>query len=749
MGSSDSGSDVGLGPAKAGLYIVVIVILAAWVMDPLLLTMVVGVLGAVTPMVFMAYIERQPKGPEEFVAIWRAIREGSNAYLKRQFKTIGVIAALLAVFILAVFSLYAELGGPSYALAMASSFLLGVSFSLIAAFLAMDAATRANVRTTYAGSLGGAQALRIATIGGAALGLAVVAMSLLGLSILYIVFRDPALLAGFGFGASLAALFAQLGGGIYTKSADIGADLVGKVEAGIPEDDPRNPAVIADLVGDNVGDEAGRGADLFESVTAENLGGMIIALVVSIILFNQINELYVVTPLIIRALGVLATLAGVAWAVSRRSFKNAIDPLRDGLIVTSVVAAILMYVASSLIFGESLWPLYLTMILGLIAGILIMFYSEYYTSLRSRYVSLIAESSASGPAITALTGLSTGMISAMLPIVTVVATVVMSYVLGSYWASLVGLEDILLGGVYGTTMATMGMLSTAGFILTMDGVGPIVDNAGGIAEMARADPKIRENLEPLDALGNTTKALTKSYAMGSAALAALLLFQAFILEVARYLSGIHELAHIGAKEAQLLLESVGQLSATLQINTPTVIVGLFIGGMIPFLFSGQAMNAVAVGAYKMVEEVRRQFATIPGLLNGTGTPEYARCVDISTTTALRLMIAPTLTVTLSPIILGVVLGWQAVGALVIGATITAIPLAILGFYGGAAMDNAKKLLEIEGKKGSDAHKAAVVGDTLGDPMKDTYAPSLHILIKLLNTLSLVFIPLFMIGLLAI
>lgn len=718
-------------------------------MDPLISTLIIGLLGAIIPAVFIAYLERLPKGPESFEAIWRAIREGSNAYLKRQFKTIGIIAAFLALFILAVFSLFPHLGGPSYAVAMASSFLLGVIFSLIAAYLAMDAATRANVRTTYAASRGGIHALRVATIGGASLGLAVIAMSLLGLSILYIIFRDPALLAGFGFGASLAALFAQLGGGIYTKSADIGADLVGKVEAGIPEDDPRNPAVIADLVGDNVGDEAGRGADLFESVTAENLGGMIIALVVSIVLFEKVNELYVVTPLIIRSLGVIATFAGVAWAVSRKSFRSAIEPLRDGLLISSIVAALLMYFASSIIFGSTFLPLYVAMVLGLVAGILIMFYSEYYTGLRSRYVSLIAESSAAGPAITALTGISTGMISAMLPIVTVVITVVASYILGSYWASLVGLNDALLGGVYGTTMATMGMLSTAGFILTMDGVGPIVDNAGGIAEMARAESQIRQQLEPLDALGNTTKALTKSYAMGSAALAALLLFQAFILEVARYLGGIYELAAIGAEEAQKLLQTVGLLSGTLQINTPSIIIGLFVGGMVPFLFSGQAMKAVAEGANKMVDEVRRQFATIPGLLNGTGRPEYARCVDISTTTALRLMIAPTLTVTLSPIILGVVLGWTAVGALVIGATITAIPLAILGFYGGAAMDNAKKLLEIEGKKGTDAHKAAVVGDTLGDPMKDTYAPSLHILIKLLNTLSLVFIPLFMIGLLTL
>ncbi|MEM4238477.1 MAG: sodium-translocating pyrophosphatase [Nitrososphaerota archaeon] len=716
-------------------------------MDPLLFTLSIGIVGAVASVLLIAYVERLPKGPDSFVAIWRAIREGSSAYLRRQFRTIALLAGGIAVLILVSCSAFPAIGGFVYGLAMAGSFLLGVTFSLVAAFIAMDAATRANVRTAYAASHGSMPALRVATLGGASLGLAVIAMSLLGLSILYAVFRDPGLLAGFGFGASLAALFAQLGGGIYTKSADIGADLVGKVEAGIPEDDPRNPAVVADLVGDNVGDEAGRGADLFESVTAENLGGMIIALVVSIILFKGVNELYVVTPLIIRALGVVATLVGVFWAVSRKGFREAIGPLREGLFITSILAAVMMYIASWYIFGPSGWPLYLTMVIGLVAGVLIMFYSELYTGVRSSYVAVIAQNSQSGPALTAMSGLSTGMISSMLPVATVVAAVAASYILGSFWSESVGLGDPLLGGIYGTTMATMGMLSTAGFILTMDGVGPIVDNAGGIAEMTNAEPEIRERLEPLDALGNTTKALTKSYAMGSAALAALLLFQAFLLEVARYLAGIFELGTIGVEEAENLLKSVEELSQGLQLNSPAIVIGLFIGGMIPFLFSGQAMNAVAKGAYRMVEEVRRQFASIPGILDGTGRPEYGRCVDISTSTALRLMVTPTLTVTLAPILLGVLLGWRAVGALVMGATISAIPLAILGFYGGAAMDNAKKLLEISGKKGTDAHKATVVGDTLGDPMKDTYAPSLHILIKLLNTLSLVFIPLFMIGLL--
>ncbi|MEM4495260.1 MAG: sodium-translocating pyrophosphatase [Candidatus Caldarchaeum sp.] len=717
--------------------------------DFLTVALLLGALGALSAVGFVALVNRYPKGGPEFVSVWSAIREGSIAYLKRQYRTIFVISIFIFILIIVSFAAFPQMGGLVYGLQIGGSFLLGIAFSLIAATIAMDSATRANVRTTYAASKDSVSALRVATMGGAALGLAVIAMSLLGLTILYLVFRDPGVLAGFGFGASLAALFAQLGGGIYTKSADIGADLVGKVEAGIPEDDPRNPAVIADQVGDNVGDEAGRGADLFESVTAENLGGMIVALIISIILFEKINETYVVLPLVVRAVGVVATLAGVGWALYQKSFKESIEPLRNGLIVTSIVAAILMYVVTSIVFGGGFLPLFVTMLVGLVAGILIMFYSEIYTSLKSRHVSLIATNSESGPALTVVSGLSVGMVSTALPVITVVVAIAISFLLGIEWARAVGLPDLFLGGVFGTTMATMGMLSTAGFVLTMDGLGPIVDNAGGIAEMANAPKTIRDRLEPLDALGNTTKALTKSYAMGSAALAALLLFQAFLLEVGRYMAGIIELSHLTPELSAKLLSNIEQLSTQLQLNSPAVLIGLFVGAMLPYLFSGYAVRAVGTGAFQMVEEVRRQFREIKGILEGKARPEYGRCVDISTRTALKLMVAPTLIVTLTPIIVGIFLGWRAVGALVIGATVSAIPLAILGFYGGAAMDNAKKYLEIAGRKGSDAHKAAVVGDTVGDPMKDTYAPSLHILIKLLNTLSLVFIPLFIYGLITL
>src|SRR2546426_1471908 len=586
-------------------------------------------------------------------------------------------------------------------------------------------------------------------------------MSLLGLSILYAAFRDPGVLAGFGFGASLAALFAQLGGGIFTKSADVGADLVGKVEENFPEDDPRNPAAIADNVGDNVGDEAGRGADLFESLTAENLGGMIIGLIVSIIIFNGvINPYYVTMPLIVRSLGIIATFVGLAVAVVEKKFKNPIKPTRDGLLVASLIAAILMFIATWYVFGPSgltpsgnsqaAYALFGCMLSGLAAGLLIVVYTEYYTGSNAKSVITIAERSKSGPALTIMSGNAVGMISSGLPVITVAAALLISFWLGEQFARFSGLlpalnNDPFLGGVYGTTMAAMGMLSTAGIVLTMDGLGPIVDNAGGIAEMSGAPEVIRERIEPLDALGNTTKALTTGYAMGSAALASLLLFQAFVLEVARYQAKIINLTSITSAQATLLGAKLSSLGASLALNHPDVIIGALIGAMLPFVFSGTAINAVSVGAYRMVEEVRRQLREIPGLREGTAKPNYAAAVDISTRTALRLMVVPGAIPVVAPLVVGIFLGWAAVGALVVGATTSAIPLAIMMMWGGAAMDNAKKYVEMGhfGGKNTETHAATVVGDTVGDPWKDTAGPSLHILIKLLNTISLVFIPLFL------
>ena len=725
--------------------------------DPLILTTSLAVAGVVAAIFLVLSVRKYPKGNEKMIAIWTAIREGSNAYLKRQFRTIAIIAIIISLVIVAAFGATVNF---IYGSEIGLSFLLGVAFSLFAAYVALYSATNANVRSTAAAEKSTYEALKVATLGGGALGLVVISMSLLGLSLLYAVFRDPGILAGFGFGASLAALFAQLGGGIFTKSADVGADLVGKVEENFPEDDPRNPAAIADNVGDNVGDEAGRGADLFESLTAENLGGMIIGLIVSIILFQGINVYYVTMPLIVRSLGIVATFVGLAVAVFEKKFKNPIKPTRDGLLVASVIAAILMFVATWYVFGPSgltpsgsalgAFALYGCMLSGLAAGLLIVVYTEFYTGSEAKPVITIAERSKSGPALTIMSGNAVGMISSGLPVITVAITLLISFWLGEQFAGFSGLlpalsNDPFLGGVYGTTMAAMGMLSTAGIVLTMDGLGPIVDNAGGIAEMSGAPEVIRERIEPLDALGNTTKALTKGYAMGSAALASLLLFQAFVLEVARYQAKILDLTTITAAQATLLGAKLSSLGTSLALNHPDVVIGALIGAMLPFVFSGTAINAVSVGAYRMVEEVRRQLREIPGLREGTAKPNYAAAVDISTRTALRLMVVPGAIPVVAPLVVGVFLGWAAVGALVVGATISAIPLAIMMMWGGAAMDNEKKYVEMGhfGGKNTETHAATVVGDTVGDPWKDTAGPSLHILIKLLNTISLVFIPLFL------
>ena len=729
--------------------------------DPLILTTSLAVAGVVAAIFLVVSVRKYPKGNEKMIVIWTAIREGSNAYLKRQFRTITIIAIIISLVILAAFGATVTF---TYGGEIALSFLLGVAFSLFAAYVALYSATNANVRSTAAAEKSTYEALKVATLGGGALGLVVISMSLLGLSLLYALFRDPGVLAGFGFGASLAALFAQLGGGIFTKSADVGADLVGKVEENFPEDDPRNPAAIADNVGDNVGDEAGRGADLFESLTAENLGGMIIGLIVSIIIFNGvINPYYVTMPLIVRSLGIIATFVGLAVAVLEKKFKNPIKPTRDGLLVASLIAAILMFVATWYVFGPSgltpsgssqaAYALYGCMLSGLAAGLLIVVYTEYYTGSNAKSVITIAERSKSGPALTIMSGNAVGMISSGLPVITVAVALLISFWLGEQFARFSGLlpalnNDPFLGGVYGTTMAAMGMLSTAGIVLTMDGLGPIVDNAGGIAEMSGAPEVIRERIEPLDALGNTTKALTKGYAMGSAALASLLLFQAFVLEVARYQAKIVDLTKITVDQVtgpNGLATKLSVLGGSLALNHPDVVIGALIGAMLPFVFSGTAINAVSIGAYRMVEEVRRQLREIPGLREGTAKPNYAAAVDISTRTALRLMVVPGAIPVVAPIIIGVFLGWAAVGALVVGATISAIPLAIMMMWGGAAMDNAKKYVEMGhfGGKNTETHAATVVGDTVGDPWKDTAGPSLHILIKLLNTISLVFIPLFL------
>jgi len=717
-------------------------------------TALIGVAGAIA---FLRLVDKYDTGTEEMRKVWLGIRQGSSTYLSRQFKSILSIAVVLAILIAVlgyIFPVKTEIGiDYLYGVKIAGAFMLGSLFSLLAAYISMDASTRANVRTTAAAVNGSREALTVATYGGTVLGLSVISMSLLGLIALYILFKDPGILAGFGFGASLAALFAQLGGGIYTKAADIGADLVGKVEMGIPEDDPRNPAVIADLVGDNVGDCAGRGADLFESVTAENIGGMIIGLIVYFIFYYTTGirvELFIILPLLVRAIGVFATYVGVGASLGKREFTDPMTPLRIGFFASVVACAVLLYFVLAMFIPYATY-LYVASLLGILASLFIVFETEIYTASESKHVRKTAEAAQTGPAINILSGLAAGMESTALPIITIVVALVGSFYLGARWAVVSGLEDVFVGGVYGTTLATMGMLSVCGMILTMDGIGPIVDNAGGIAELGGAEKELRDRLEPLDALGNTTKALTKGYAMASAALAALLLFQAFILEVARYEAGVWDIVNPSPEALTTLLQTIESFVSQMALNKITVVVGAFVGGMIPFLFSSAAIKAVGDAAHVMVEEVRRQFREIPGLREGTALPDYSRCVDISTKYALKKMIAPGLIAIVSPIIVGYLFGWVAVGALVIGATVTGVPLAIMMMWGGCIWDNAKKYVESGkfGGKGSPTHVAAVVGDTVGDPLKDTAGPSLHILIKLLNTVSLVFIPLFLAALLII
>jgi K(+)-stimulated pyrophosphate-energized sodium pump len=675
----------------------------------------------------MLKIGKMSPGSPKAVEVGNAIRQGAYAFLKRQYKTIGIITVVL-------FALIAVALGISTAIA----FLIGAVSSLAAGYIAMDNATKANVRTVAAGKNGPNAALKTAFYGGATMGFAVVGLSLLSVSLLFLAYGgwdvlfggtfivNPEIgtevataIVGMGFGASLVALFAQLGGGIYTKAADVGADLVGKVEAGIPEDDPRNPAVIADNVGDNVGDSAGRGADLFESAVGENIGGMVIGGLVSAVTGNI---LFLIFPLVVRALGIFATMIAMPFVnLKDNEIHTPMKALRKGLNAATIVSAIMFLLASVAFFGSSWYYIFGCLLTGLIASVLIDQITDYYTGRDRKPVGQIAAASQTGSATNIITGLAVGLETTALPIITLVISLLISYVLGSQFA-LANNIDGYTGGVYGTALATMGMLAVMGMVLALDGFGPIADNAAGIAEMSGEKTGI-ETMEALDAVGNTTKALTKGFALGSALLAAQLLFQTYATDVM----------------LKLNLDSF-----VVDISQPAVLVAGFIGAMIPFLFSSQAISAVGKAATEMVNEVRRQFKEIPGIMEGTGKPDYGKAVDISTKAALKGMVIPGVIVVVVPLVIGVLLGPVAVGAVVIGTTITAVPLALFMNTGGGAWDNAKKFIESGhfGGKRSPAHAAAVVGDTVGDPLKDTAGPSLHVLIKLLSTLSIVFIPLF-------
>jgi K(+)-stimulated pyrophosphate-energized sodium pump len=689
-----------------------------------LLAPIAGVIAVIASLFLMRKIGKMNAGSPKAQEVAQAIREGAYAFLKRQYKTISVITAVVFVLI-----------AVSLGVGTAVAFLIGAVASLIAGYIAMDNATKANVRTVAAAKISAEKALKTAFYGGATMGFAVVGLSLLGVSVLFLLYggycsifgavpdadlgvKAASGIVGMGFGASLIALFAQLGGGIFTKAADIGADIVGKVETGIPEDDPRNPACIADNVGDNVGDSAGRGADLFESATGENIGGMVIGGLISAATGNL---LFLIFPLVARALGIFATLVGMPFVkLNEREAKNPMKALRKGLLVTTVVSGVLFFIVS-VVFFNSLYLFY-CLLTGLIASVMVDYITDYYTGRDRSPVKKIAKASQTGSATNIITGFAVGLETTALPIISLGGALLISYYFGTLFGTQIGI-DPFIGGIYGTTLATMGMLAVMGMVLALDGFGPIADNAAGIAQMAD-ETCAEETMEALDAVGNTTKALTKGFALGSALLAAQLLFQTYSQEASAYFK---------------------MPALNIDISNPAVLVSAFIGAMLPFLFSAQAIDAVGKAASKMVAEVRRQFKEIPGIFDGTAKPQYDKAVDISTKAALESMVLPGVVVLVVPILVGVLLGPVAVGALVIGCTLTAVPLALLMNTGGGAWDNAKKHIEAGnlGGKNSPAHQASVVGDTVGDPLKDTAGPSLHVLIKLLSTLSIVFIPLFL------
>ncbi len=654
------------------------------------------------------WIKKNDMGTEKMREIYEAIKKGANAFLKRQYQTIGIISIVLA---LVLYGVYAIGGKPLSGAQVALAFLLGALCSSLSGLVGMWISTRSNIRTASAAQNSFSKALTIALRAGAVSGITIVALSLIGITGLYFIYTSlgytavqiPALLVGFGFGASFVALFAQLGGGIYTKAADVGADLVGKVEAGIPEDDARNPAVIADLVGDNVGDCAGRGADLFESTAAENIGAMILG----VALFPHFGINGIIFPLVIRGFGLLSAIVGVLFARAKEE-DEPLKALNKGYFVTSALATIAFYFVTMNMLGNILF--FYAGLVGIVASIVFVFITQYYTEHRYRPVKSIAETSKTGHATNIIAGLSVGFECTAATVVTIGAALLGSFKLGS----MSGFES---GGLYGTAVATMGMLATAAYILAMDTFGPITDNAGGIVEMSGAREEVRVRTDKLDAAGNTTKALTKGYAMGSAALAAFLLFSAYLEE-----------AHI----------------SIVDLAKVEVFVAAMIGSMLVFFFSGLTMSAVGKAAGKIVEEVRRQFKANSGIMSGASKPDYAACVDITTRAALREMVLPGILAVIIPIAVGVVMKAEAEAGLIMVGTITGILLATLMNNAGGAWDNAKKYIEMGnlGGKGSDAHKAAVTGDTVGDPFKDTVGPSLHVLVKLLGTLSLALVALF-------
>ncbi len=711
---------------------------------PFVIVMGISLIALAVAFWLINWVMAKDTGTDEMRKISDAIKSGAEAYLRRQNYTIISLSALLAavIFVLYAFVRKHNEHDPAapmvLALCTTASFVSGAACSLIAGYIGMWVSIRTNIRTASAARTSLNDALRIALRGGAVAGLFVCAMSLIGVGGLFILLKMlgfpyekiPFMIVGYGFGASFVALFAQLGGGIYTKAADVGADLVGKVEAGITEDDPRNPAVIADLVGDNVGDCAGRGADLFESTAAENIGAMILG----VTLIPYFGWKGVVFPLVARALGILASIFGVL-VVRTEEHDDPMDALNIGYYLTSFLAAIGFAGASWWLLRSDLAPnawIYYTAcgFIGILTAQAFVYVTQYYTEYKYRPVLSIAEASKTGPATNIISGIAVGLECTAIPIIVIAVAILSSYKLG---VLALGPAAGATGGLFGTAVATMGMLGTAAYVLAMDTFGPITDNAGGIVEMSHQPEEIRKKTDRLDAVGNTTKALTKGYAVGSAALAAFLLFSAYLDEIYNY-TGKH---------------------ITVDLAKPEVFVGAMMGAMLVFLFSSMAIKAVGEAAQTVIAEVRRQFKEKPGIMKGTEDPDYGQCVDIVTVGALKQMILPGILATAGPVSVGLAMRFfinessptiaaEAIAGLLMVGTITGILMALFLNNAGGAWDNAKKYIEMGtyGGKKSEAHKAAVVGDTVGDPFKDTAGPSLQVLIKLLATITLVLAPLF-------